>query len=130
MGRGGRAGGAGRRGQVLGPRGVRVFFGRLPRGGNQTTRHAASGGMLAFFGHPDQWRRLVGAPVLAASAAEEIVRWVSPVNLFRRTAIRDTELRGQKIAERDKVAVFYASANRDPNVFAPPQEVDSRRDPN
>jgi len=58
------------------------------------------------------------------------VRWVSPVNLFRRTAIQDTELGGQAIAEGDKVVVFYASANRDEDVFAAPAEFDVGRDPN
>ncbi len=52
------------------------------------------------------------------------MRWVSPVNLFRRTAIRDAELGGHKIAEGDKVVVFCASANGDENVFAAPQEFD------
>ena len=51
------------------------------------------GGMLAFFDHPDQWQRLLADTALSAPAAEEIVRWVSPVNLLRRTAIRDSECR-------------------------------------
>ncbi|MEU8174495.1 cytochrome P450 [Microbispora hainanensis] len=98
--------------------------------GNETTRNAASGGMLTLFEHPDQWKRLVDDPSLARTAADEIVRWVSPVNLFRRTATTDTEIRGQKIAEGDKVVVFYASANRDEEVFERPEEFDIGRDPN
>ena len=94
------------------------FFLLLTVAGNETTRNAASGGMLAFFEHPEQWQRLVADPALAASAAEEIVRWVSPANLVRRTAIRDTELSGQRIAEGDKVVAFLTSANRDDDVFA------------
>ena len=86
--------------------------------------------MLALFEHPEQWRRLVDNPDLIPTAAEEIVRWVSPVNLFRRTAMQDTELGGQAIAEGDKVVVFYASANRDEDVFAAPAEFDVGRDPN
>ena len=117
-------------GEVLTTAEFEFFFVLLTLAGSETTRNAASGGMLAFFEHPDQWRRLVGDPALAASAAEEIVRWVSPVNLFRRTAIGDTELGVQKIAEGDKVVVFYASANRDEAVFAGPQEFDIGRDPN
>jgi cholest-4-en-3-one 26-monooxygenase len=98
--------------------------------GNETTRNAASGGMLAFFEHPDQWQRLLADPGLIPAAAEEIVRWVSPVNMFRRTATRDTEIGGQAVAEGDKVVVFYPSANRDESVFENPQEFDIGRDPN
>jgi cholest-4-en-3-one 26-monooxygenase len=107
-----------------------LFFLLLTVAGNETTRNAASGGMLAFFDHPEQWQRLVANPALAASAAEEIVRWVSPANLIRRTAIRDTELSGQPIAEGDKVVAFLTSANRDDDVFGAPQEFDIGRDPN
>jgi cholest-4-en-3-one 26-monooxygenase len=106
------------------------FFLLLTVAGNETTRNAASGGMLAFFDHPGQWQRLVSEPGLAASAAEEIVRWVSPANLVRRTAIRDTELSGQRIADGDKVVAFLTSANRDEDVFAAASEFDITRDPN
>lgn len=98
--------------------------------GNETTRNAASGGMLTLFEHPDQWARLIADPTLAATCAEEIVRWVSPVNLFRRTSTRDQELGGQHIKEDDKVVVFYSSANRDAAVFAHPDVFDIGRDPN
>ncbi len=107
-----------------------VFFLMLTVAGNETTRHAASGGMLAFFEHPDQWQRLVRDPSLIPLAAEEIVRWASPVNLFRRTATMDLELGGQRIAEGDKVVVFYSSANRDDKVFDRPEEFDIGREPN
>jgi cholest-4-en-3-one 26-monooxygenase len=107
-----------------------LFFLLLTVAGNETTRNAAAGGMLALFEHPDQWQRLIDDPALIAPAAEEIVRWVSPVNLFRRTATRDTELGGQAIAEGDKVVVFYAAANRDESVFAAPDVFDVGRDPN
>ncbi len=98
--------------------------------GNETTRNAASGGMLALFEHPEQWDRLVRDPSLASTAADEIVRWVSPVNLFRRTATRDTVIRDRKIKEGDKVVVFYSSANRDEEVFSAPSTFDIGRDPN
>jgi cholest-4-en-3-one 26-monooxygenase len=117
-------------GEVLSTDEFDLFFLLLTVAGNETTRNAASGGMLAFFEHPGQWQRLLADPALAASAAEEIVRWVSPVNLFRRTATCDTELGGQTIGEGDKVVVFYASANRDESVFTEPQEFDIARDPN
>lgn len=117
-------------GEILTSREFEFFFVLLTLAGNETTRNAASGGMLAFVDHPEQWQRLLADPALAATAAEEIVRWVSPVNLFRRTAICDTELAGQKIAEDDKVVMFYTSANRDEDVFTAPQEFDIGRDPN
>jgi cholest-4-en-3-one 26-monooxygenase len=117
-------------GEVLTTDEFDLFFLLLTVAGNETTRNAASGGMLAFFEHPGQWQRLLAGPALASTAAEEIVRWVSPVNLFRRTATCDTELGGHAIAEGDKVVVFYASANRDESVFAAAQEFDIARDPN
>jgi cholest-4-en-3-one 26-monooxygenase len=107
-----------------------LFFLLLTVAGNETTRNAAAGGMLALCQHPDQWQRLADDPSLIPTAAEEIVRWVSPVNMFRRTAVCDTELGGRPVAAGDKVVVFYASANRDPGAFAVPDEFDVGRDPN
>jgi cholest-4-en-3-one 26-monooxygenase len=98
--------------------------------GNETTRNAASGGMLALFEHPDQWDRLVADPTLARTASDEIVRWVSPVNLFRRTSTTDQLLGEQPIKADDKVVVFYASANRDTSVFPDAATFDIGRDPN
>jgi cholest-4-en-3-one 26-monooxygenase len=117
-------------GRVLTPLEFNFFFLLLLVAGNETTRNAAAGGMLAFFDHPAQWERLVANPALAPRAAEEIVRWVSPAVLVRRTAARDTELGGQQIAAGDKVVAFLASANRDEDVFARPHEFDIGRDPN
>ena len=107
-----------------------IFFTTLIVAGNETTRNAASGGMLAFFQHPEQWQRLLADRALIPAAAEEIVRWASPINHQRRTATRETELGGQKISEGDKVVMFYSSANRDEDVFADPREFDIARDPN
>ncbi|MBP2703366.1 cytochrome P450 [Microbispora sp. RL4-1S] len=117
-------------GEVLTTDEFDVFVLLLLVAGNETTRNAASGGMLALFEHPEQWERMVADPSLAATAADEVVRWVSPVNLFRRTATRDTEIDGQKIAEGDKVVVFYSSANRDAEVFDRPGSFDVGRNPN
>jgi cytochrome P450 len=112
-----------------------LFIMLLTVAGNETTRNAASGGMLAFFENPEQWQRLLdehaaGGDRLAGTFPDEIVRWVTPVNLFKRTALKDTEIRGQRIAEGDKVVVFYSSANRDEGVFADPYAFDIGRDPN
>jgi cholest-4-en-3-one 26-monooxygenase len=107
-----------------------LFVLLLTVAGNETTRNAASGGMHAFFEHPDQWRRLLADQSLVRTAVDEIVRWVTPVNLFRRTAVQDTELRGQKIKEGDKVVVFYSSANRDEALFTDPYAFDVGRNPN
>jgi cholest-4-en-3-one 26-monooxygenase len=117
-------------GEVLSASEFDLFFLLLTVAGNETTRNAAAGGMLALFEHPDQWQRLLADRDLIRTAAEEIVRWVSPVNLFRRTAACDTDLGGQAIAEGDKVVVFYTSANRDESVFDDPQTFDIGRDPN
>ena len=98
--------------------------------GNETTRNATSGGMLALIEHPEQRRRLQGDPGLLRSGIEEIMRWTSPVVHFARTATRDVVLRGQKIREGDLLALFYPSANRDEEVFERPFEFDVGRQPN
>ncbi len=117
-------------GDVLTTEEFDLFVLLLTVAGNETTRNAAAGGMLALFGDPAQWQRLVADPGLVATATDEIVRWVSPVNLFRRTAVRDTEIRGQRIPAGDKVVVFYSSANRDEEVFDDPFTFDIGRAPN
>ncbi|MEV0827566.1 cytochrome P450 [Nonomuraea rubra] len=117
-------------GETLGEDEFDLFVLLLVVAGNETTRNAASGGMLALFDHPDQWNRLVADPTLAKTAADEIVRWVSPVNLFRRTSTTDQVLGGQEIKENDKVVVFYSAANRDPSVFPDAETFDITRDPN
>ncbi|MBW2280408.1 MAG: cytochrome P450 [Deltaproteobacteria bacterium] len=98
--------------------------------GHETTRNALSGGMLALIEHPDAMRRLKEEPGLIATAADEIIRWTTPVNHFVRTASCDYELRGQKIRQGDSLALFYASANRDEEVFDAPFEFRVDRDPN
>jgi cholest-4-en-3-one 26-monooxygenase len=117
-------------GRRLGADEFAMFILLLIMAGNETTRNAASGGMLALFEHPEQWQRLIGNRGLLRTTADEIVRWVCPVNLFRRTALSDTELRGQRIAEGDKVVMFYSSANRDEDIFDAPYAFDVGRDPN
>ncbi|MGW3283070.1 cytochrome P450 [Streptomyces sp. NPDC001002] len=96
--------------------------------GNETTRNAITHGMHAFLTHPEEWERYKRER--PATAAEEIVRWATPVNAFQRTATQDTELGGKLIKKGDRVGVFYASANHDPEVFTDPDAFDITRDPN
>ena len=85
--------------------------------GNETTRNGTTGGMLAFIEHPEEMRKLVRNPKLIESAVEEVVRWVSPLIHFGRTATVDFELRGKKIEAGQALALFYPSANRDEEIF-------------
>ena len=98
--------------------------------GNETTRNATTGGMLAFIEHPDQLRKLQREPTLLPSAVEEVVRWSTPIIHFARTATEDTELRGKTIKAGDSVALFYPSANRDEEIFQDPFEFRIDRRPN
>jgi cytochrome P450 family 142 subfamily A polypeptide 1 len=99
-------------------------------GGDETTRHVISGGMLALLEHPDQWRDLRADPALLDDAVEELLRWVSPVKNMARTVTTDVELRGQRLRVGDQVMLFYPSANRDDAVFSEPDVLDIRRRPN
>jgi cholest-4-en-3-one 26-monooxygenase len=110
--------------------GFNMFFVLLILAGNETTRNAISGGMLALSEHRDQWQKLLDSPRLLPTATEEILRFVSPVITMRRTATCDTEIAGQPIRENEKVVMFYPSANRDAGVFEQPDRFDVTRDPN
>ncbi|HEV8573585.1 MAG TPA: cytochrome P450 [Dehalococcoidia bacterium] len=107
-----------------------AFFVLLSVAGNETTRNLTSGGMLALLEHPNQRDRLLAVPSMLPLAVEEMLRWVTPVIYFRRTVMRDTEIRGQKIREGDKVAMYYGSANRDEDVFPDGDVFDVSRNPN
>lgn len=96
--------------------------------GNETTRNAITHGMHAFLTHPEQWE--LYKRERPSTAAEEIVRWATPVFAFQRTATQDTGLGGQLIKKGDRVGLFYASANHDPEVFDRPDDFDVTRDPN
>jgi len=85
--------------------------------GNETTRNAMTGGLLAFLENPGEWKRLQESPALVAPAVEEIVRWTTPVIQFCRTATRDVELRGRTIRAGQSACLFYPSGNRDEEVF-------------
>ena len=98
--------------------------------GHETTRNAISGGLLALMEHPGEWKRLREDPRLLETAVDEIIRWTSPVVHFARTATRDCELRGRRIARGDTVAMFYPSANRDEEAFGDPDVFRVDRAPN
>jgi cytochrome P450 len=102
----------------------------LVEAGNETTRDAIAGAMHAFCQHPGQWVKLRDKPELLSDAVEEILRWVTPINYFVRTATEDYELRGQTIRSGDKVVLFWASGNRDEEVFEDPFEFRIDRRPN
>ena len=104
-------------GQSLNDGEIFLMFLLLIIAGNETTRNAASGGMLALMDNPDQRQKLIDNPDIMLLAIEEIVRWTSPVMHFERVATKDTEIRGQKISEGDEVTLWYPSANRDEDVF-------------
>ncbi len=107
-----------------------AFFLLLAVAGNETTRNTISGGLLALIEHPDQRQRLQADPTLMPAAVEELLRWVTPVMQFRRTATRDTVLRGQKVREGDKIILYYPSGNRDEDAFPEPDRLDLGRTPN
>ncbi|MFD8392741.1 cytochrome P450 [Streptomyces sp. NPDC059680] len=109
---------------------LEMFFFLLTVAGNDTVRSAAPGGLLALAEHPEAYESLRAGTVELATAVEELLRWHPPVLTFRRTAVRDAELAGQRIRAGDKVVVFHASANRDERVFTDPDRLDLARSPN
>jgi cholest-4-en-3-one 26-monooxygenase len=96
--------------------------------GNETTRNSITQGMMAFADFPDQWE--LYKRQRPATAADEIVRWATPVTSFQRTALQDTELGGVKIKKDQRVVMFYRSANFDEDVFEDPYRFNILRDPN
>ncbi len=109
---------------------IQINFFLLIIAGNETTRNALSGGLQALCEHPEQFDRLRKDPSLLPQAIEEMLRWVSPVMQFRRTAVCDTQIGDQEIRKGEKVVMYYGAANRDPRVFETPEVFDITRSPN
>lgn len=98
--------------------------------GHDTTSSTVAGGLHALMAHPDQLARLRARPELMPLAVDEMIRWVTPVKEFMRTATADYDLRGVRIREGDAVLLSYPSANRDEEVFDDPFRFDVGRNPN
>jgi cholest-4-en-3-one 26-monooxygenase len=104
-----------------------VFFLLLAVAGNETTRNLISHGMHFLMENPEQRDRLLDDQSLLPTAINEMLRMATPVMHFRRTAMRDFEMRGQEIKAGDKVILWYISANRDAEVFEDPHRFDVGR---
>jgi cytochrome P450 family 142 subfamily A polypeptide 1 len=99
-------------------------------GGDETTRHVLTGGMLALLAHPNELTLLRHDLGQLPVATEELLRWVSPVQNMARAVTADVELRAQRLHAGDQVLLFYPSANRDDAAFTAPDQLDLTRDPN
>lgn len=118
-------------GELLSPAELLGFCMSLLVAGNETTRNLIAGGTLTLAHHPEQLEALVADPAALPTAVEEMLRWVTPVMCFARTATRDVEVGGVDIREGDFVLMLYASANRDDEVFGDTADrFDVTRDPN
>ena len=93
------------------------FFLLMVIAGNETTRNTLTGGLMALTDNPEEREKLLRDPALISNATDEMLRWVTSVIYFRRTATKDTNIRGQDIKAGDKVVMWYGSANRDEDIF-------------
>lgn len=98
--------------------------------GNETTRHLLSGTLELLADRPNLAHGLASDPSSVGTAMDEMLRWVTPIMQFRRTATIDTSIDDQAVAAGDKIVLYYLSANRDERVFDRPDTVDLRRVPN
>ena len=117
-------------GQPLNDQQLNSYLFLLIGAGNDTTRNATTGGLVALLEHPAMRDLLCANPDLLDGAVDEILRWTSPVISFLRTVTDDVELGGTLLRKDDTVCVFYPSANRDETVFSDPYRFDIRRHPN
>jgi cytochrome P450 family 142 subfamily A polypeptide 1 len=99
-------------------------------GGDETSRHVLTVGLLALLERPEQLAALAADLSTLPTAVEELLRWVSPVQNMCRTLTRDVEIHGQRMLEGDQLLLFFPSANRDAGVFAAADVLDLHRDPN
>jgi cytochrome P450 len=116
-------------GKPLSERELDNMFALLIVAGNETTRQGLALGTLALANHSDQYDLVRAQPDLIASAVEEMLRYSSPVWWFRRTAAKDAVIGGQDIAAGDKVVIWFAAANRDPDHYPDPHRFDVTRNP-
>jgi cholest-4-en-3-one 26-monooxygenase len=105
-----------------------MFMVTLAVAGNETTRNSITQGMMAFTDNPDQWELFKG--LRPKTAADEIIRWATPITAFQRTALEDTELGGVRIKKGQRLVLFYRSANFDEEVFDAPHTFNILRNPN
>ena len=117
-------------GNVISQTEFRNFFCLLVAAGNDTTRYSIAAGIQALAHQPELLAQMQAGGAIWDTAPDEIVRWATPTNYFRRTATQDFELHGKTIRTGDKVLYWWVSANRDEEVFDDPFRVDLTRDPN
>ena len=104
-------------GGALPPELLDGFFLLMVIAGNETTRNTLTGGLMALTENPEERAKLLEDPTLISNATDEMLRWVTSVIYFRRTAMKDTNIRGQDIKAGDKIVMWYGSANRDEDIF-------------
>lgn len=117
-------------GELIGDREAMSYYVIVATAGHDTTSSTAAGGMEQLIRNPDQLALLQAQPALIPGAIEEMLRWVTPVKHFMRTAAEDCELGGQKISAGDGLGLFYWSGNRDERVFSDPFAFRADRSPN
>jgi cholest-4-en-3-one 26-monooxygenase len=105
-----------------------MFVVTLGIAGNETTRNSITQGMMAFTDYPDQWELFKAQR--PKTAADEIIRWATPITAFQRTALADTELGGVQIKKGQRLVMFYRSANFDDEVIDDPYSFNILRSPN
>ena len=117
-------------GEAMGPMETLGYYLIVFNAGHDTTKNALAGGIRALVEHPEQFEKLRRDPSLVPSAVEEILRWTSSVNYMKRTAAEDVVVNGVEIPKGDALMLFYASGNRDEDVFDDPFSFDIERKPN
>ena len=114
----------------LGPVETASYYIIVATAGHDTTSSSIAGGMKALIENPDQLRKLKENPELLNNAVDEIIRWVTPVQHFMRTATEDYTLRGRRIEKGQSVQLLYISGNRDEDIWPDPFKFDISRDNN